>query len=102
MFWAKRHFAYAEFAPYQVIFEKLLMANPTQYQNFLMFSVQAGGPAKSDYYIGVPNKTFLSLFNGFQEVSEDEVPKEIDTFLVGDQTKEPFTSRFTFKHNRRR
>ena len=25
------------------------------------------------------------------------LPKEIDTFLFGDQTKEPFTSRFKFK-----
>ncbi len=100
MIWAKRRFAYAEFAPYQDIMEKLLMANATQYQEFLMVSVNAGGPGESDYYIGLPNKTLLAPFDKFQEVSEAELPKEIDTFLLGDQTKEPFTSRFKFKHRR--
>ncbi len=101
MVWAKRRFAYAEFAPYQDMMEKLLMANPTQYQEFLMVSVKAGAPGESDYYIGLPNKILLAPFDGFQEVRETELPKEIDTFLLGDQTKEPFTSRFKFRRDRR-
>jgi hypothetical protein len=77
--------------------EKLLMANPMQYQEFLMVSVDAGAPGESDYYIGLPNKTLLAAFDGFQEVTEAQLPKEIDSFLLGDQTKEPFTSRFKLK-----
>jgi hypothetical protein len=97
MFWAKRRFAYAEFAPYQDMMEKLLMANATLYREFIMVSVKAGDPGENDYYVGLPNKSLLAPFDGFQEVSEAQLPKEIDTLLVADATKEPFTSRFKFK-----
>jgi hypothetical protein len=78
----------------------LMMANAAQYQEFIMVSVQAGGPGESDYYVGVPIKALLAPFDGFQEVSEAEVPKEIDTLLLADATKEPFTSRFKFRSGR--
>jgi hypothetical protein len=37
----------------------------------------------------------ISPFHG--PLSEAELPREIDTFLLGDQTKEPFTQRFRFR-----
>lgn len=97
MIWARRSLIYANYAPYQDIMEKLLMANPAQYQEFLMVSVAARTPGEIDYYIGLPNKTLLAMFDGFQEVTDAQLPNEIDSLLLGDQTKEPFTSRFKFK-----
>ena len=101
MVWAKRRFAYAEFAPYQDLLGKLLFTFPIQYPEFIMVSVKAEGPGESDYYVGVPNKALLAGFDGFQDVSEAQLPKEIDTLLIADATKEPFKSRFEFKHNKR-
>ncbi|HXW26715.1 MAG TPA: hypothetical protein VEK73_18380 [Xanthobacteraceae bacterium] len=98
MYWIKRRFAYAEYAPYMAILEKLLMANPTQYQEFLMVSTEVpDDPGEGDYYIGVPHKAFAMAFDGFTPVEESDLPKEIDSFLLGDQTKQPFTSRFKFR-----
>jgi hypothetical protein len=99
MIWAKRRFEKldVDYAPYQETMWKLMLANAQQYQEFLMFSVEVGPLGESDYYIGLPAKAFIAAFDGFQEVSEVELPKEIDTFLLGDQTKEPFTNRFKFR-----
>jgi|SRR5215469_6724357 len=99
MVWAKRRFAQldVDYAPYQDAMWKLMLANAQRYQEFLMFSVEVGPLGESDYYIGLPIKAFVGAFDGFQEVSEADLPKEIDTFLLGDQTKEPFTSRFKFR-----
>ena len=94
MFWAKRRFEYAAYGPYQDQLEKLLMANPTHYKEFLMVSTKTDDPAVSDYYIGVPSETFLAAFDGFERVAESDLPKEIDSFHLGDATKEPFKSRF--------
>lgn len=97
MIWAKRRFAYADYSPYQDTLEQLLMANPNRYQEFLMVAVRAGDNGASDCYVGLPSSALLAPFDGFREVSEAALPSEIDTFLFGDQTKEPFTSRFKFK-----
>ena len=66
-----------------------MMAMPARYAEFLMISTNTDEPLTSDYYVGP--------FSSFERVSENGLPKEIDTFLFGDQTKEPFTSRFKFK-----
>ena len=100
MIWLKRNFEFADYGPYFDKLESLLMANAHRYPEFLMVSVQATPPA-SDYYVGIPSKDFAPYFDGFEEVSEDSLPKEIDTFHIGDATKEPFTSRFTMKSARR-
>jgi hypothetical protein len=98
MMWVKRRFQFAEYAPYMDLLEKLLMANPTLYQEFIMVSVKTEDKSgESEYYVGVPNKALLARFDGFTPVEESELPKEIDTVLIADQTKEPFRSRFRFK-----
>ena len=96
MIWGKRQFAFAEFAPYQAIMEKLLMANPALYQEFIMVSTKTEKRGTETYWVGVPNEMLLIPFDGFDRVEERELPKEIDTLLIADATKEPFTSRFKF------
>jgi hypothetical protein len=73
------------------------MANPTAYKEFLMVSTKTDDAGVSDYYVGVPSEPFLAAFDGFERVSEGELPKEIGVFHLGDSTKEPFTSRFRFR-----
>ena len=94
MFWAKRRFSFAEYAPYQNRLEQLLFANPTRYAEFIMVSTSTDDPGVSDYYVGVPNQSLLVGFDGFEPVAEPELPKEIDSLHIGDATKEPFKSRF--------
>jgi hypothetical protein len=62
-----------------------------------MVSTNTDDALVSDYYIGVPNEAFLIGFDGFERVAEADLPKVIDTFHLGDATKEPFQSRFRFR-----
>jgi hypothetical protein len=98
MIWAKREFAYAEYAPYMDRLEKLLMANPRQYREFMMVSTQTSKVGVDIFYIGVPNKAFAAVFDGFEIISESELPKEIDTLHVADVNA--FQERFRFREPR--
>lgn len=97
MIWVKRRFSGAEYVPYMDRLEKLMMAMPSQYAGFLMFSTKTEKSGVNDYYVGVPTIQLLPVFDGFADVLEKDLPKEIDVFLLGDQTKEPFTSLFKSK-----
>jgi hypothetical protein len=98
MYWAKRQFEWADYAPYQDLLEELLMANPTLYREFMMFSIKLNA-GKSDVYIGVPKKELLASFGGFEPVNEAGVPKIVDSLLVADANA--FGERFEFRHNLR-
>jgi hypothetical protein len=97
MVWIKRRFAAADYGPYMDRLEKLMMATPTRYPEFLMVSTKTDEVLLSDYYIGVPSESFLIGFDGFERIAEADLPKVIDTFHLGDATKEPFQSRFRFR-----
>jgi hypothetical protein len=94
LFWAKRRFSYADYAPYQDRLQLLLFANPTRYAEFIMVSTKADNPGVGDDYVGVPTQEMLAAFDDFEPVAEHELPKEIDALLIADTTKEPFKSRF--------
>jgi hypothetical protein len=94
MIWSKRQLAYAKFAPYQDRLEKLMMPNAARYQEFIMVSVDTDNVGVSTYYIGVPEKAYLSAFDGFEVVAEEQLPKQVDTVLIADGTSDEFTSRF--------
>jgi hypothetical protein len=98
MIWIKRRLSGVEYVPYMDRLEKLMMAMPSQYAEFLMFSTKTEKFGVDDYYVGVPTIQLLPVFDGFDDVPEKDLPKEIDVFLLGDQTKEPFTGRFKFKN----
>jgi hypothetical protein len=98
MFWAKRRFGYADYAPYQDRLQQLMLANSARHAEFIMVSCSAEDhPGMGDYYVGVPTQDLLAGFDGFEPVAERDLPKEIDTLLIADATKEPFKSRFRWR-----
>ena len=96
MIWGKRVFQGADYAPYQDRMQTLLLANAAQYAQFIMVSTKVR-PGINTCWVGVPSEALFAAFDGFQRVQEGDLPREIDTLLVADATKEPFTSRFKFK-----
>lgn len=88
MFWAKRQFKWADYAPYQDRLGNLIMQNPTRYREFMMFSVEKKA-GLADIYVGVPTKEFMALFDRFEPVSEDAVPKVVDSLLSPTRTRSP-------------
>jgi hypothetical protein len=97
MEWGKRRLAGIDYTPAMDLIEKLMMANAALYREFIMVSVKTSKFGTSDYYVGVPNKAFLVLFDGFDPVEEAALPKTIDTLHVADVTA--FESRFQFAHD---
>jgi hypothetical protein len=104
MIWAKRRFKWVDYAAYQDSIGDLQMAAPTLQQQFIMVDVETGEPGVSDHYIGLPNQAFLAVFDGFEVVSEDQLPKEIDGVTLADQSDDEFTTRFRLRshHERQR
>jgi hypothetical protein len=95
LIWAKREFEWADHSSCHDRLGELRMANPTQDQQFIMVGVRTSNdPSKRMYYIGLPSSVFLPLFDGFEVVSEIELPKRIDCVLLADTTTEEFRSRF--------
>ena len=91
MVWGKRRFAYADYSPYFDLMRKLRQADPTPYRQFIMISTERVG-GESDYYVGVPNQSFMDAFDGFERVEELMLPKVIDALHIGDATSNEFTS----------
>ena len=100
MEWCKRRIEGVGYVPYFERLEKLLMANSARYAEFIMVSVNVEALV-DDYYVGVPEKSMPALFDGFEPVRENELPKVIDILHIADATKEPFSSRFKFRHRNR-
>ena len=65
----------------------------------MMFSVEKDA-GLADIYIDLPTKEFMALFDHFEPLSEDAVPKVVDTLLVADANA--FAERFEFKHNQKK
>ena len=99
MVWLKRRFAYADYAPYFAILEKLIDANPKLDAEFMMASTKFTDPHLSEYYVGLPDKSFAAAFDDFEPVAESNLPKMINTLHIGDATTEPFKARFRFAHD---
>jgi hypothetical protein len=64
MFWARRKFANADYGRYQDRLANLMMADAARYAEFIMVSTKTADPTVSEYYIGVPNESYLSMFDG--------------------------------------
>jgi hypothetical protein len=97
MIWAKRRFKFANYAPYQERLRKLSLQNPGLHSQFIMVSIGTDARGESDYYVGVPDQTFLADFDGFEIVHETDLPREIDAVLYADQSSENFTRRFRLR-----
>jgi hypothetical protein len=92
MIWAKRQFRFPEYAPYMERLDKLMLANPSMYSQFIMVSTGVSKPALSNYYVGVPDQSFLAEFDGFDIVPESQLPNKIDTVLLGWNSPTPGAS----------
>ena len=96
MIWATRRFAGADYATYQDRLGELMWANTPLYGQFMVVSVETDrGRGMNDIYVGVPTPAFLAQFDGFRIIPEEELPKEIDTLLIG--TVSEFKSHFRFR-----
>ena len=85
MIWGKRRFADAEYGPYFDRLEKLMMAQPSRHDQFIMVSTGDDEAGLGDYYVGVPDELSFRAFDGFARIAEAELPKEIDVFHIGNQ-----------------
>ncbi len=99
MFWRKRDFRAADYAVYQDRLVQMMMADAAHYREYMMVSVKGKSIIDSTIYVGVPHQSLLRTFDGFDEVSEAELPKKIDALLVAEGGSKEFTSRFEFKHH---
>ena len=100
MIWATRCFAAADYAPYQDRLGELMWANTPLYGQFMVVSVETDRErGMSDIYLGLPASAFLAQFDGFRIIPEEELPKEIDTLLIG--TINEFKSHFHFRQDQR-
>ena len=97
MVWGKRRMAGIEYFPAMDLLEKLMMANPALYREFIMFSVKTSKSRTDDYYVGLPSRPLLALFEGFDTIEEADLPTVIDTLHVADVAA--FEARFKFAHN---
>jgi len=100
MIWATCRFAAADYAPYQDRLDELMWANTPLHEQFMMVSVETDRErGMNDIYVGVPTSAFLAQFDGFRIIPEEELPKEIDTLLIG--TINEFKSHFRFRQDQR-
>ena len=97
MIWVTRRFAAADYAPYQDRLDELMWANTPLHAQFMMVGVETGEPGMNDIYVGVPTAAFLAEFDGFRIIPEEELPKEIDTLLIGAINE--FKSHFHFRQS---
>lgn len=95
MIWAKRSFEGIESLPFSVRLSELLVENSAFARHFIMVSVAHLNSSVSDFYIGLPHKSYLSDFTGFEIVDESDVPLLIDTIHVADPACEKL-NRFEF------
>ena len=77
-----------------------VLANGALYREFIMVSTKTSDPFVDDFYLGLPSKTFLALFDGFEEITESDLPKVINTLHIADASTDEFKSRFHFADRR--
>ncbi len=84
MFWAKRRFSGADAAQYQNKVALLQTVFPNHHDEFVFVCKNTDTPGNADYYVGVPLKDLLVAFDGFENVDEGGLPREIDAVFVAD------------------
>jgi hypothetical protein len=84
MILAKRRFQHADYGPYMDRIADLQLKYPDKHEQFVMTArrVDAPEPGWRNYYVGVPDETFLQDFDGFQRINEEAVPNDMENILV--------------------
>ncbi len=62
MIWAKRSFEGIDSLPFSIRLSELMAANPAFARQFIMVSVARLDSPVSDFYIGLPHRSYLSDF----------------------------------------
>jgi hypothetical protein len=92
--WGKRQFPSSELARYHDRLVKLLYRFPARYREFILVGTKTENPLARMYYVGVPMDAFMTAFDGFERVEDQDLPGEIDTVIIADVASEEFKSRF--------
>lgn len=97
MIWAKRKFEGVDYKPYMDRIGQLQLNSGQRYREFLMVTVREPGKAAQDCYIGIPDKMLMALFDGFEPMAEADLPKVVDSLLVGADGE--VSRYFQFRHD---
>jgi hypothetical protein len=99
MIWAKQRVAHTACMIYMETIGALQFEHPSSLGELTMVGRDVDG-RHQDVYISVPSRELLARFDGFEAVSETELPKEIDFIHVAEHTE--FEKRFTLRDSRER
>jgi hypothetical protein len=83
MIWAKQRVAHTACMIYMETIGALQFEHPSSLGELTMVGRDVDG-RHQDVYISVPSRELLARFDGFEAVSETELPKEIDFIHVAD------------------
>jgi hypothetical protein len=100
MIWAKRRFSFGAYGIYQDRIADLHLKLPHATE-LMMVSSPTASFGIDDVYVAVPDKAFLHLFDGFEVVSENQLPAEAIPLYVDHSTGE-YEKRFKPMSVRRR
>ena len=101
MIWAKQRVAHTACMIYMKTIGALQFEHPSSVGELMMVGRDVDG-RHQDVYISVPSRELLARFDGFEAVSETELPKEIDFIHVAEHTSGEFEKRFTLRDRRNR
>jgi hypothetical protein len=101
MIWAKQRVSHAACMIYMETIGALQFEDPSSVGELMMVGRDVDG-RHQDVYISVPSRELLARFDGFEAVSETELPKEIDFIHVAEHTSGQFEKRFTLRDRRDR
>jgi hypothetical protein len=92
MLWAKRQFRFGSYSVYQNRIADMHLKLPRTTELMMVLSPTTS-IGVDDVYIGLPDKSFLPLFDGFEVVSENQLPAEASPLYLDHSTGE-FEKRF--------
>jgi hypothetical protein len=101
MIWAKQRVSHTACMIYMKTIGALQFEHPSSVGELMMVGRDVDG-RHQDVYISVPSRELLARFDGFEAVSETELPKEIDFIHVAEHTSGEFEKRFTLRDRRNR
>jgi hypothetical protein len=101
MIWAKQRVSHTACMIYMETIGALQFEDPSSVGELMMVGLDVDG-RHQDVYISVPSRELLARFDGFEAVSETELPKEIDFIHIAEHTSGNFKKRFTLRDSQER
>ena len=101
MIWAKQRVSHAACMIYMETIGALQLEDPSSVGELMMVGRDVDG-RHQDVYISVPSRELLARFDGFEAVSETELPKQIDFIHIAEHMSGNFKKRFTLRDRQER